>query len=257
MKACVFTLGCKMNEVESASLISGLLERGYEVATEPCYADLYILNTCAVTGEAARKSRQAVTRLKKFNPEAKFVVCGCASEASAEDFKRDGITLVFGTGRKVDILKKLEERGVFLEKEETFCDMPMPARVGTRAFLRVQDGCNRFCSYCLIPYLRGRSRSRSAESVLEEAKESTAKEIVLTGIDLSSYRDGETDLGGLITRLKEIPARFRLGSLEAGVVTDGLLEAMKEAGNFAPHFHLSLQSGSNAVLRAMKRKYTR
>lgn len=256
MRACVFTLGCKMNEVESASLVSGLQERGYEVFTEPCCADLYILNTCAVTGEAARKSRQAVARLKKFNPDARFVVCGCASQASAEDFERDGIALVFGTGHKADILKKLDESGVFLESEDAFCDMPLPARVGTRAFLRVQDGCNRFCSYCLIPYLRGRSRSRSVQSILEEARACTAKEIVLTGIDLSSYRDGETDLGGLISMLKDIPARFRLGSLEAGVVSDGLLERMREAGNFTPHFHLSLQSGSNAVLRAMNRKYT-
>ena len=257
MKACVFTLGCKMNEVESASLVRGLQERGFETTTRPEYADLYILNTCAVTAEAARKSRQAVARLKKFNPDARFIVCGCASESTPEDFERDGVTLICGTGRKGDILNKLEEEGVFLEKETGFCDMPMPAKVGTRAFLRIQDGCNRFCSYCLIPYLRGRSRSRGAESIVREAYLSAAKEIVLTGIDISSYRDGDTDLGALILMLKDVPARFRIGSLEAGIIDRDFLLKMKEAGNFVPHFHLSLQSGSSAVLKAMNRKYTR
>lgn len=256
MKACVFTLGCKMNEVESASLARGLQERGYEVVFSPAYADLYLLNTCAVTKEAERKSRQAVARLKKFNPSAKFVVCGCASRLDPHAFEQEGV-LVCGAEHKGGILEKLEKSGVFLETEREFCTMPMPVQAGTRALLRIQDGCNRFCSYCIIPYLRGRSRSRSAESVVQEALACNAKEIVLTGVDLSSYRDGQTDLSGLIRLLKGVPARFRLGSLEAGVITDGLLESMKEAGNFAEHFHLSLQSGSNAVLRAMNRKYTR
>ena len=257
MKACVFTLGCKLNEVESASLVRGLSDRGYEVTTALSYADLYILNTCAVTGEAERKSRQAVARMRKFNPNAKIVVCGCASRHAPEAFLKDGVTLVCGTAKKGDILNKLEERGFFLEEEQAFCEMPPPARVGTRAFLRVQDGCNRFCSYCIIPYLRGRSRSRSLASILEEARACDAKEIVLTGVDLSSYRDGDNDLCALVRALGGLPPRFRLGSLEAGVVTDGLLESMKEAGNFVPHFHLSMQSGSTAVLKAMNRHYTR
>lgn len=256
MIACVFTLGCKMNEVESASLMQGLKERGYDVISSPAYADLYILNTCAVTGEAERKSRQAVARLKKYNPDAKFVVCGCASQHSPQSFEGEGV-LVTGTARKGEICDMLDKSGVFLGKESVFSTMPAPARVGTRSFLRVQDGCNRFCSYCLIPYLRGRSRSRSAQDILTEARRTDAKEIVLTGIDLSSYRDGDTDLGGLVGMLKDLPVRFRLGSLEAGVVTDNLLESMKQAGNFVEHFHLSLQSGSSAVLKAMNRHYTR
>lgn len=256
MIACVFTLGCKLNEVESASLAQGLKERGYDVIFYPAYADLYILNTCAVTKEAERKSRQAVTRLKRYNPAAKFIVCGCASQHNPQAFSKND-ALVFGTAHKGDILANLAESGVFLGTEEAFSPMPMPARVGTRAFLRVQDGCNRFCSYCLIPYLRGRSRSRNAEDIVIEAKACDAKEIVLTGIDLSSYRDGETDLCGLVEKLKDVPARFRFGSLEAGVIDERLLETMRAAGNFAEHFHLSLQSGSNAVLRVMNRKYTR
>ena len=258
MKACVFTLGCKMNEVESASLMRGLEDRGWETTDELGFADLYLINTCAVTAEAERKSRQAVARVRKFNPEAPVVVCGCASQNAPEAFgTREGVTLVSGTAHKDRLLDLLSERGILRDTEESFCEMPYPKRTRTRAFLRIQDGCNRFCSYCLIPYLRGRTRSRSAESVLAEARACGAKEIVLTGIDISSYRDGETDLGGLLLKLKEIPARIRLGSLEPCAVTDGFLTAVRAAGNVAPHFHLSLQSGSGKVLRAMNRRYTR
>ncbi len=258
MKACVFTLGCKMNEVESASLMRGLEERGYEVTDELCKADLYVLNTCAVTAEAEKKSRQAVARMRKFNPNAPVVVCGCASENNAEAFaEREGVVLVTGAQNKGKLLSLLEQKGIFCEAESAFCELPTPKRTKTRAFLRIQDGCNHFCSYCLIPYLRGRTRSRSAESILSEALESGAKEIVFTGIDISSYRDGDLDLGGLLTKLSVVPARVRLGSLEAGIVTEDFLSRMKEAGNVVPHFHLSLQSGSTSVLKAMNRHYTR
>ncbi len=257
MKACVFTLGCKLNESESASLMRGLEEMGYEVTDAPGAADLYLLNTCAVTAEAERKSRQAVARMRKFNPAAPVIVFGCAAEHDAEAFAaREGVTFVAGAMRKDKILSMLQERGVCIEREEAFCELPMPKMARTRAFLRVQDGCNRFCSYCLIPYLRGRSRSRAAASVLAEARACTAKEIVLTGVDLSSYRDGDVGLDGLVLALKDVPARIRLGSLEVSAVTDALLSAMRAAGT-APHFHLSLQSGSTKVLRAMNRHYTR
>ncbi len=258
MKACVFTLGCKMNEVESASLMRGLEERGYEVTDELGFADLYLLNTCAVTAEAERKSRQAVARMRKFNPGAPVIVCGCASEQNAEAFlEKEGVSLVLGAQNKGKVLDVLEKRGIFNETEQNFCELPAPKQTKTRAFLRIQDGCNRFCSYCLIPYLRGRTRSRSAESVLAEAERCGAKEIVLTGIDVSSYRDGDVGLGELLLLLKNVPARVRLGSLEEGIVDEKFLAQMKEAGNVAPHFHLSLQSGSSAVLKAMNRRYTR
>ncbi len=258
MKACVFTLGCKMNEVESESLMRGLEDRGYEVTDELCKADLYLLNTCAVTAEAEKKSRQAVARMRKFNPSAPVIVCGCASEQNAQAFaEKEGVVLVTGAQNKGKLLSILENKGIFCEAETAFCELPAPKRTKTRAFLRIQDGCNHFCSYCLIPYLRGRTRSRSAESILSEATESGAKEIVLTGIDISSYRDGTTDLGGLLAKLSCVPARVRLGSLEASVITEDFLARMKEAGNVAPHFHLSLQSGSTDVLKAMNRHYTR
>lgn len=258
MKACVFTLGCKVNEVESASFLAALEARGYETTDEPGYADLYILNTCAVTAEAEKKSRQAVARLRKFNPAARIIVCGCAAQSHPEAFSsREGVTLVTGAAHKDRVLELLDREGVFLEEERAFCELPAPKQTKTRAFLRIQDGCNRFCSYCLIPYLRGRTRSRSADAVVREAERMSAREIVLTGIDITSYRDGDTDLGDLLLRLGKLPARIRLGSLEEGVVTREFLGKMRAAGNVCPHFHLSLQSGSDAVLRKMNRRYTR
>ena len=258
MKACILTLGCKVNEAESDSLLAGLEARGWETSCVPCAADLYIINTCAVTAEAEKKSRQAVARLKKFNPSAPILVCGCASQRDPEAFSaRDGVTVVTGTMRKDRILELIGGHGVFLETERAFCELPAPKRTHTRQNIRIQDGCDRFCSYCIIPYLRGRSRSRNMESVLAEARTCTAREIVLTGIDITSYRDGEHDLGDLLLALKDIPARIRLGSLEEGVVTREFLEKMRAAGNVCEHFHLSLQSGSDAVLRAMNRRYTR
>lgn len=258
MKACILTLGCKVNEAESDSLLAGLEARGWETSCVPCAADLYIINTCAVTAEAEKKSRQAVARLKKFNPSAPVLVCGCASQRDPEAFSaRDGVTVVTGTMRKDRILELIGEHGVFLETERAFCELPAPKRTHTRQNIRIQDGCDRFCSYCIIPYLRGRSRSRNMKSVLAEARTCTAREIVLTGIDITSYRDGEHDLGDLLLFLKDIPARIRLGSLEEGVVTREFLEKMRAAGNVCEHFHLSLQSGSDSVLRAMNRRYTR
>ncbi len=259
MKACVFTLGCKMNEVESESLMQGLCERGYEVTEKLGYADLYVLNTCAVTAEAEKKSRQAVARMRKFNPQARVLVCGCASHFHPKSFQnKEGVTLVTGAQQKDKILSLLDCEGVYLGEEQTsFCELPNPKRTKTRAFLRIQDGCNNFCSYCIIPYLRGRTRSRKLESILAEAKYTAAKEIVLTGIDISSYRDGDCTLGDLLVALKDISARIRLGSLEVGVISREFLNKMQAAKNAVPHFHLSLQSGSSAVLKKMNRHYTR
>lgn len=259
MKACVFTLGCKMNEVESRSLMAGLENLGYETTDTPEKADLYLINTCAVTGEAEKKSRQAIARLRKFNPQAPVVVFGCASSHAPEAFaKKEGVIFVAGAQGKDKVLALLGEKGVFPDAEErTFCELPLPKRTKTRAFVRIQDGCDNFCSYCIIPYLRGRSRSRSREEILNEVAETDAREIVLTGIDISSYRDKETGLGELLYALKDFPVRVRLGSLEQKAVTREFLKLAKAAGNVMPHFHLSLQSGSDAVLRSMNRHYTR
>ncbi len=273
MKACVFTLGCKMNEVESESLARGLLERGFTVTGELCVADLYLLNTCAVTAEAEKKSRQAVARMRKFNPLAPVLVCGCASHFHPEQFaQKEGVYFITGAQKKQEILTFLDENpSIFTQKwvknevktydfsqeEGAFCELPFPKREKTRAFLRIQDGCNNFCSYCIIPYLRGRTRSRSVENILKEATSCGAKEIVLTGIDISSYAYQGRDLGALLLELSNINARIRLGSIEASLITRAFLTQMKEAKNIVPHFHLSLQSGSNAVLKKMNRHYTR
>lgn len=265
MKACVFTLGCKVNDVESGSLIRGLEELGYEVTREAEYADLYVVNTCAVTAEAERKSRQTVARLLKYNENAKVIVCGCASEKSPESFlEKDGVFTVTGTRKKGKILEIAasafadEFKGAQVEKTETpYEEMLSPECLKTRNFVKIQDGCNRFCSYCIIPYLRGRSRSRSLESAAREILQSEAYETVVTGIDVSDYKDGEFDLTDLLSAVKDADTRIRLGSIEESLITERFLQAAKEVKNFAPQFHLSLQSGSSEVLKSMNRKYTR
>lgn len=258
MKAVVFTLGCKVNDCESGSLIRGLQERGWEVSDELDFADLYILNTCAVTGEAEKKSRQAIARVRAVNPDARIIVCGCAAEKTPEIFaKKQNVQLVTGARQKSKILSLLDGEGIALdENDKVYDEMPAPVSLKTRAFVKIQDGCNNFCSYCIIPYLRGRSRSRTVESAAEEILSNAAEEVVITGIDISSFKDGQRGLADLLLAVKDAKSRIRLGSLEVGVITPQLLEAAKQVRDFAPHFHLSLQSGSDAVLKKMNRHYT-
>lgn len=266
MKAVVYTLGCKVNDVESGSIIRGLETLGYEVSRELEPADLYIINTCAVTAEAERKSRQAVGKFIKCNPAAKIIVCGCASEKTPTAFleKGDSVYAVTGAKRKNKVLEIVrgnlqgELCGVQIEEEKSYEEMPLPECLKTRNFVKIQDGCNRFCSYCVIPYLRGRSRSRRLKSAAAEILQSTAQETVITGIDISEYKDenGKT-LTDLMLAVKDADTRIRLGSLEVSLITDEFLNALKQVKRFAPQFHLSLQSGSNAVLKSMNRHYTR
>ncbi len=259
MKAVVFTLGCKVNECESASLIRGLEEMGCEVSDELGEADLYIINTCAVTHEAEKKSRQTIARVSKYSPSAKIIICGCASQNHPESFtSKPNVKVVTGAQKKSEILSLLEKEGEYPACDGTLYDeMLPPLRLKTRAFVKVQDGCNNFCSYCIIPYLRGRSRSRNFDGVIEEIKKNGAKETVVVGIDLSSYNSDGKSLKDIVYALKDEDQRIRLGSLELGVVTRDFLSALRECKNFAPHFHLSLQSGSSAVLKKMNRHYTR
>ena len=259
MKAVVFTLGCKVNECESDSLITGLKERGYEVSDKLVFADLYIVNTCAVTAEAEKKSRQTVARIRKLNDKAKIIFTGCAVQKNPESFlQKDPSFLITGTFSKQKILDMLDKSGNEISPETREYEELLPVNsLRTRAYIKVQDGCNNFCSYCIIPYLRGRSRSRNPQSVLSEISKINPKEAVINGINLSAYDYNGIKLPGLIERLKNLPSRLRLGSLEVGVVTREFLEILKSVNNFAPHFHLSLQSGSNAVLKKMNRKYTR
>ncbi|MBP5467533.1 MAG: tRNA (N(6)-L-threonylcarbamoyladenosine(37)-C(2))-methylthiotransferase MtaB [Clostridia bacterium] len=259
MKAVVFTLGCKVNECESESLIAGLKKRGYEVSDKLGKADLYIINTCAVTAEAEKKSRQAASRIKKLNPNAKAVFTGCAAEKNYKAFAdKSSAYLITGVFNKNAILDALDKSGVMIaEQSEKYEELPAPLSLKARAFIKVQDGCNSFCTYCIIPHLRGRSRSRAPEKVRAEIEGLKCSEAIITGINLSDYRYENTDFAGLITALKGVNARIRLGSLEARVIDDRLLTALKNLNNFAPHFHLSLQSGADAVLKKMNRKYTR
>ena len=259
MKAVVFTLGCKVNACESASLMTGLKSLGFEVSDVLSYADLYVINTCAVTAEAEKKSRQTIARVKKFNKDARIIVTGCASQKSPQDFlKKEGVTLVTGTNSKDRIIECLDECGNIVWEEDEYYEKYLPTNPDkTRAYVKVQDGCNNFCSYCIIPYLRGRTRSRNPEKVLAEIKAINPVEAVITGINLSAYNYQNIGLKGLIDRLSEVDCRIRLGSLEVGVITEEFLLSLKNLKNFAPHFHLSLQSGSNAVLKSMNRKYTR
>ena len=259
VKAVVFTLGCKVNECESDSLITGLKKRGYEVSDKLVYADLYVVNTCAVTHEAEKKSRQMASRIRKLNPNAKIIFTGCAVEKNPQPFiEKSSEYLVTGVFNKKVILDMLDQKGVKMSPPcTTFEELDRANSLRTRAYVKVQDGCNNFCSYCIIPYLRGRSRSRNPESILNEIKALSPKEAVLNGINLSAYDYNGITLTGLIESLKDCDTRIRLGSLEVNVITDEFLTALKGLKNFAPHFHLSLQSGSNAVLKKMNRHYTR
>lgn len=252
MKAVVFTLGCKVNEVESASIMSALEKDGWQVSPELGYADIYILNTCAVTREAEKKSRQLVARAKKYNPQAEVYVCGCASQKDGAVFEQKGAVYVCGAQNKGEVVSAIAAR---YGGECT--GLLYPKQTKTRAFIKIQDGCNNFCSYCVIPYLRGREKWRSIEDIMGEINSCTAPEIVLNGINISSYGRGEGGLCALVSALKGVKSRIRLGSLECSVITRELLKSLKELQDFAPQFHLSLQSGSNAVLRAMNRHYTR
>ena len=258
MKAVVFTLGCKVNGCESESLVAGLKAKGYETSEELCPADLYIINTCAVTAEAEKKSRQTIARARKFNENAKIIVTGCASQKVPEDFlKKKGVTLVTGAKSKDKILSLLNETGVSIEEEDEYYEEFLPEKSDrTRAFVKVEDGCNNFCSYCIIPYLRGRVRSRNPENAVREIERLSPLEAVITGINLSSYNYNKTGFKELIDRLSEVDCRIRLGSLEANVITEEFLKSLKKLKDFAPHFHLSLQSGSTAVLKTMNRHYT-
>lgn len=266
IKVSVFSLGCKVNSYDGDAMLAVLSAYGLSVTDELTYADVYILNTCAVTAEAEKKSRQAVTRILKINPNAKIYVCGCASQNNYAQFEKRGVEYVSGTDGKLRLARELGQslsngenaplgEGCFATGEK-YEDSNGTLTFHTRHFIKVQDGCNNFCSYCLVPYVRGRSRSRSIDSITKELSVCTAKEAVLTGINLSAYGlDIGSSLTELILALKDENFRIRLGSLETGVIDDKFLTACKSLKHFCPHFHLSLQSGDDAVLSSMNRKY--
>ncbi|MCH5152049.1 MAG: tRNA (N(6)-L-threonylcarbamoyladenosine(37)-C(2))-methylthiotransferase MtaB [Clostridiales bacterium] len=254
----VFTLGCKTNLYESGQIISALKEAGHEAFHGLKQADVFVLNTCAVTGEAEKKSRQAIARARKLNPACSILVVGCAAEKNAEQFRNiPNVTFVKGVANKTEIVKEIERVGVSVEQlPSVYAETGFATQERTRAFVKIQDGCNNFCSYCIVPYLRGRSRSRLLKDVVSEVKQANSAETVLIGIDISQYgKDTGESLPALFDALQGVNTRIRLGSLEARVVTDELLESLTKI-NFCPHFHLSLQSGCDSVLQRMNRKYT-
>lgn len=260
LKICLLNLGCKVNQYEMDAL-SGSLADEFEVCSRLENADIFILNTCAVTGEAERKSRQMVTKIIKINPAARIFVCGCASQKNAEQFaKIPQVQCVLGTFGKGKLKEYFGKDGIFTKEfSREYEDDFFSTGVRTRGYIKIQDGCNNFCSYCIIPFLRGRSRSRSLESIVAEATElsQTCSEIVLTGINISDFKlNGKSALASVLFALKDLKTRLRLSSLEAGVITEDFLKTAQSLANFCPHFHLSLQSGSDKVLKDMNRHYT-
>ena len=225
MDVCVYTLGCKVNQYESGVIVSKLLNAGYNAFEGLKYADVYILNTCAVTSEAEKKSRQAISKMTKLNGNCKIFVVGCASQNDARQFlKYENVQCVKGVASKTDVVKLLQNSGVCVDVLPLQYEVTEFAKVlKTRQTIKIQEGCNNFCSYCLVPYLRGRSRSRSVEGILKEISECEGKvnEIVLTGIDISSYgKDIGTNLGALVQSLDTVNMRLRLGSLEVNIISD-------------------------------------
>lgn len=271
-KAALHNLGCKVNAYETEAMQQMLEQAGYEIVPFAPGADVYVINTCTVTNIADRKSRQMLHKAKKMNPQAVVAAAGCYVQAAKEDLERDeAIDIVIGNNRKKDLVKILEEYERSRE-EEFVIDVNHTSEYEslsisrtaehTRAYIKVQDGCNQFCSYCIIPYARGRVRSRKAEDVLAEVRELAAngyQEIVLTGIHLSSYGiDLGTDLLSLILAVHEVEGikRIRLGSLEPRIITEEFAQTLASLPKICPHFHLSLQSGCNATLKRMNRRYT-
>lgn len=278
-KAALHNLGCKVNAYETEAMQEMLEQNGYEIVPFKEGADVYVINTCTVTNMADRKSRQMLHRARKMNPDAVVVAAGCYVQAQETEVD-PCIDIVIGNNKKKDLIQILEE---YWQKKEAQMEEILPCKrevidinhtseyeelhlsktaEHTRAYIKVQDGCNQFCSYCIIPYARGRVRSRDRQDVVNEVQnlaKAGYKEVVLTGIHLSSYGvDTGDDLLSLILAIHEIDGieRIRLGSLEPRIITDEFAKTIASLPKMCPHFHLSLQSGCNATLKRMNRKYS-
>lgn len=276
-KAALHNLGCKVNSYETEAMTQLLKKAGYEIVSFQDQADVYIINTCSVTNMADRKSRQMLHKAKKQNPNAVVVATGCYVQTATEKVAQDlSIDLVVGNNRKKDIVEILnayyaekeageqvkEEYVIDINHTDEYEDLEISTVTEhTRAHLKIQDGCNNFCSYCIIPYARGRIRSRTMESIkaeLERLSASGFKEIVLTGINLSCYDDNGKKLIDVIEMADNVNGieRIRLGSLDPEVVTEDFVERLGKVKKICPHFHFSLQSGCDKTLKAMNRHYT-
>lgn len=272
-KVAVCTLGCKVNQYESDSMMDILKKNGCEIVPFSQFADVYIVNTCSVTNMAERKSRQMLHRAKKKNPEAVIVAAGCYVQAAEEALAKDlGIDILIGNNCKKDVARILSEYYEDTSMHEVVTDINhtneyeemtlIKPNERCRAYVKVQDGCNNFCTYCIIPYTRGRIRSRKLADVVREVEGLAVEgvqEVVITGINLSSYED--EDGASLLMLLQAVAKvngikRIRMGSLEPRVITEEFLDGITALDKVCPHFHLSLQSGCNATLKRMNRRYT-
>lgn len=275
MKVAFATLGCRVNTYETEAMKEKFLKDGYEIVPFEEFADVYVINTCTVTNMGDRKSRQMMSRARRENPDGIIAAVGCYSQIAPQEVAAiEGVDVVLGTRNKGDIVywvnRAREEKRTIVEvndvlKNKEFEDLKIDEfQDKTRAFLKIQDGCNRFCSYCLIPFARGAVCSKKPEKVIEEVKELAAhgfKEVILSGIDIASYGNElkeEWDLVKLLEAIDDVEGmeRVRIGSIDPTFFTDGVIERMSKLKKLCPHFHLSLQSGSNATLKRMNRRYS-
>ncbi len=273
--AAALSLGCKVNQYETDGMTELLKNSGVEMVDFNEKADIYIVNTCSVTNIADKKSRQMLHKARKMNPDAIIVAVGCYAQAAKDKLlNEDGVSIVIGNNKKKDIVdiickymaeNKNNEYLTDISSEKEFEPLEISrTREHTRAYVKIQDGCNQFCTYCIIPYLRGRIRSRDLDSIITEVTklaEAGVKEIVLTGIHISSYgydKENGIYLADVIDEVSKIEPiqRIRLGSLEPGIITGEFVDRISKNKKVCPHFHLSLQSGCDTVLKRMNRKYT-
>ncbi|MCI8956605.1 MAG: tRNA (N(6)-L-threonylcarbamoyladenosine(37)-C(2))-methylthiotransferase MtaB [Eubacterium sp.] len=270
-KAALHNLGCKVNSYETEAMTQLLEKSGYEIVDFTEKADVYIVNTCSVTNMADRKSRQMLHKAKSKNPESVVVATGCYVQTATEKIKEDlSIDIIVGNNKKKDIVEILD---TFFEKQENihvidinhtekYEDLEISTVTEhTRAHMKIQDGCNNFCSYCIIPYARGRIRSRKLVNIkneMERLAESGFCEIVLTGINLGFYQDGDKRLIDVIEMADEVDGieRIRLGSIDPEIITVEFVDRLRKVKKICPHFHLSLQSGCDSILKSMNRHYT-
>lgn len=272
--AAFHTLGCKVNRYETEALSDILRERGYDIVDFDDIADVYIINTCTVTGISARKSRNAVRKARRMNPGAIVVMTGCYPQTAPEEANEiEGVDIITGTDNRsgiMDLIEEFAKNGCKISSVDNIMgknkyeELKVDSfRERTRAFVKIQDGCSRFCTYCIIPYARGPVRSRNAQNIIGEIEtlaQQGFSEIVLTGIHLASYGIdlGGTDLLNIVELIHKVPGveRIRLGSLEPTFITQEFIALAKQLPKLCPHFHVSMQSGCDATLKRMNRKYT-
>lgn len=275
MKVALYTLGCRVNSYESEAMAEKFIKEGYEVVSFDEFSDVYVINTCTVTNMGDKKSRQMIGRARRHNPEAIIAVVGCYSQIASDEIAQiEGVDVVLGSRNKGDIVywvnRAREESKQVVEvkdvlKNNKFEQLAISEyQDKTRAFLKIQDGCNRFCSYCLIPFARGGVCSKEPEKILKEVKELSKngfKEIILSGVHTASYGvdlEGNWDLVKILEEINKIEGieRIRIGSIDPTFFTEGVIERICNLEKMCPHFHLSLQSGCDATIRRMNRKYT-